>query len=142
MLNYKYALNLHWKFLTIKQGIASFHPASKDSLCGAHGWRNGSLHLFTYIAKSNKGSTEMTNHTSWSRLCTCVENGWWKWNTPFMNLSLLYLDNMRTWLYICIYFCSWTFMCLIIFNTRTFMCPYFFGSCFLGMLFFYSPCLI
>ena len=24
-------------------------------------------------------------------------------NTPFMNLSLLYLDNMRTWLYMCIY---------------------------------------
>ena len=31
----------------------------------------------TYIAKSNKGSMEMTNHTSWSRLCTCVEGGWW-----------------------------------------------------------------
>ena len=27
----------------------------------------------TYIAKSNKGSMEMTNHTSWSRLCTYVE---------------------------------------------------------------------
>jgi len=31
----------------------------------------------TYIAKSNKGSMEMTNHTSWSRLCTYVEGGWW-----------------------------------------------------------------
>ena len=41
----------------------------------------------TYIAKSNNGSMEMTNHTSWSRMCTCVEGGWWKWNTPFMNLS-------------------------------------------------------
>ena len=27
------------------QGIASFHPTSKDSLCGAHGRRNGSMHL-------------------------------------------------------------------------------------------------
>ena len=41
----------------------------------------------TYIIKSNNGSMEMTNHTSWSRLCTCMENGWWKWNTPLMNLS-------------------------------------------------------
>ena len=56
----------------------------------------------TFIAKSNNGSMEMTNHTSWSRLCTCVEGGWRKWNTPFMNLSLLYLDNMRIWLYYCI----------------------------------------
>ena len=40
-----------------------------------------------------------TYHTSWSRLCTCVEDGWEKGNTPFMNLSLLYLDNMRTCLY-------------------------------------------
>ena len=31
----------------------------------------------TYIAKSNKGSMEMTNQTSWSRLCTYVEGGWW-----------------------------------------------------------------
>ena len=27
------------------QGIASSHPTSKDSLCGAHGRRNGSMHL-------------------------------------------------------------------------------------------------
>ena len=56
----------------------------------------------TYIAKSNNGSMEMTNHTSWSRSFTYEEGGWWKWNTPFMNLSLLYLDNMRIWLYYCI----------------------------------------
>src|SRR6185312_7725576 len=45
----------------------------------------------TYIAKSNKGSMEMTNQTCLSRLCTCVEGGWWKWNTPFYeSLSLLF----------------------------------------------------
>ena len=27
------------------QGIASFHPTSKDSLCGAQGRENGSMHL-------------------------------------------------------------------------------------------------
>ena len=27
------------------QGIASFHPTSKDSLCGAQGRRNRSMHL-------------------------------------------------------------------------------------------------
>ena len=84
----------------------------------------------TYIAKSNNGSMEMRNQTCWSRLCTCVDGG--KWNTPFMNLSLLYWDNMRTWLYYCIslLFFSWTFMCPIFFA----------GSCFLGMpsLFFFG----
>ena len=53
----------------------------------------------TYIAKSNNGSMEMTNHTSWSRSCTYVESGWWKWNTPSRDLSPFYLDNMRAWLY-------------------------------------------
>ena len=52
----------------------------------------------TYIAKSNNGSMETTNHTSWSRSCTYVEGGWWKWNTP-RDLSPFYLDNMRAWLY-------------------------------------------
>ena len=54
----------------------------------------------TYIAKSNNGSMEMTNQTSWSRSCTYVEGGWWKWNTPSMDLSPFYLDNMRAWLHI------------------------------------------
>ena len=97
----------------------------------------------TCIAKSNNGSMEMTNQTNWSRLCSYVEGGWWKWNTPFTNLSLLYLDNMRTWLYYCFlllflfFFFSWTLMC-------PFFLFYFFGSCFLGMpsFFFDSPFLI
>ena len=93
----------------------------------------------TYIAKSNKGSMEITNQTSWSRSCTYVEGGWWKWNTPFMNLSFLYLDNMRTWLYIFFLFFFMDIDVSIFFL--------FFGSCFLGMpsflsLFFDSPCLI
>ena len=28
-----------------QQSIASFHPTSKDGLCGAHGRGNGSMHL-------------------------------------------------------------------------------------------------
>ena len=27
------------------QGMASFYPTSKDSICGAHGRENGSMHL-------------------------------------------------------------------------------------------------
>ena len=54
----------------------------------------------TYIANLNIGSREMTYHTNWSRSCMCVDSGWWQWNTPFMKLSLLYLEVMRTWLYI------------------------------------------
>ena len=46
------------------QGIASFHPISKDGLCGAQGREMEACTCVTYIAKSNKGSMEMTNHTS------------------------------------------------------------------------------
>ena len=53
-------------------------------------------------------------------------------NTPFMNLSLLYLDNMRTWLYI---FFSFIFFMDIDVSI-------FFGSCFLGMPSFLSLFLI
>ena len=93
----------------------------------------------TYIAKSNNGSMQTTNHTSWSRLCTCVEGGWWKWNTPFVDLSPFYLDNKRTWLY---YYRCFFFLDLHVsnfFSTLESSCiPLFFGSCFLGMLSFLS----
>ena len=95
----------------------------------------------TYIAKSNKESMEITNQISWSRLCTYVGGGWWKWNTPFMNLSLLYLDNMRTWLYYCIYIFFLGPSCVqILFSTLGPSCVpiYFFWSCFLGMPSFFS----
>ena len=46
------------------QGIASFHPTSKDRLCGAQGREMEACTCVTYIKKSNKGSMEMTNHTS------------------------------------------------------------------------------
>ena len=56
----------------------------------------------TYIAKSNNGSMDMTNHTSWSRSCTYVEGGWWKWNEILLLwISLSFI--MRRWLYIYIY---------------------------------------
>ena len=97
----------------------------------------------TYIAKSNNGSMGTTNHTSWSRLCTCVEGGWWKWNTPFMNHSLLYLDIMRTWIY------RYLFLLFLFFHGH--WCVhfflflfFFFGVILLGhaIFFFDSPCLI
>ena len=46
------------------QGIASFHPTSKDILSGAQGREIEACTCVTFIAKSNKGSMEMTNHTS------------------------------------------------------------------------------
>ena len=61
-----------------------------------------------------------------------------KWSTPFMNLSLLYLDIMRSWLYYCIsLFFSWNLMCPIFFLL-------FFWVMLLGhaIFFFDSPCLI
>ena len=45
----------------------------------------------TYIAKSNKGSMEMTNHTSWSRSCTYVEGGW------FDEILLLWISLSFIW---------------------------------------------
>ena len=99
----------------------------------------------TYIAKSNNGSMEMANHTSWSRLCACVEGGWRKWNTPFINLSPFYLDNIRTWLYYCIYsFFSWTFMCPIFFLHWDIHVSLFFWVMLLGHAIFFldSPCFI
>jgi len=82
----------------------------------------------TYIAKSNKGSMEMTNHTSWSRLCTYVEGGWWN------AILLLWISLSFIWItwghgYIYIFF-------LLFFHGH--WCVHFFGSCFLGMPSFLS----
>ena len=46
------------------QGIACVHPTFKDGLCEAHGREMEACTCVTYIAKSNNGSMEMTNHTS------------------------------------------------------------------------------
>ena len=46
----------------------------------------------TYIAKSNNESMEMTNHTSWSRLCTYVEGGWWN------EILLLWISLSFIWI--------------------------------------------
>jgi hypothetical protein len=50
-------------------------------------------------------------------------------NTPFMNLSLLYLENIRAWEYIFFLgpLCAHFF--LFFFNTWTFMWPYFKSPC-------------
>ena len=108
----------------LTKALPLFHPTSKDSLCGAHGRRNGSMHLCHIHCKIKQwihGDDQSYKLIKIVHVC-----GRWKWNTPFMDLSPFYLDNMRTWLYYCIYFFSWTFMCPIFFSTRTFMCPYFF----------------
>ena len=66
----------------------------------------------TYIAKSNSRFMEITNHTSWSRLCTCVEGG--------NEILLLWISLFFIWItwwhvYTIIDSFSWTFMCPIIF---------------------------
>ena len=120
------------------QGIASFHPTSKDSLCGAHGRRNGSMHLchiYCKIKQRIHGDDKSHKLIKIVHIC-----GRWmmEWNTPFMNLSLLYLDNMRTWLYI--FFFSSPFF-------HGHWCVHFFWVMLLGhaifsLSFFNSPCLI
>ena len=129
------------------QGFASFHPTSKDGLCGAHGRREKeACTCVTCIVKSNKGSMEMTNQTSRSRSYIC---GRWMVEMEYSfyeSLSLLYLDNMSTWLYYCIslfflLFFSWTLMCPIFLS---FFWVMLLGhAIFLSSLFFLdSPCLI
>ena len=115
------------------QGIACFHPTSKDGLCGAHGREMEAYTCVTYVTKSNNGSMEMTNHTSWSRSCTYVEGGWWN------AILLLWISLSFIWItwghgYIIVYlsFFSWTFMC-------PFFCVMLIGH---AIFFFDSPCLI
>ena len=73
------------------QGIACFHPTSKDGLCGAHGWKNGSMHLCHIYCKIKQRIHGDDKSNMLIKLCTCVEGGWWKWNTPFYeSLSLLF----------------------------------------------------
>ena len=64
-----------------------------------------------YIAKSNKGSMEMTNHTSWSKLCTYVGGGWWNailllW----ISLSFIWTTWGHGYIFFFLFF-SWTLMC-------------------------------
>ena len=92
----------------------------------------------TYIAKSNNGSMEMTNHTSRSRSCTYLEGGWQKWNTPFLNPSLLYLDNTRTLLNI-FFPLSFFFMDI---DVSIFFWVMLLGHAIFPLSFFNSPCLI
>ena len=90
----------------LTKSIASFHPTSKDSLSRAHGRRKEACTCVTYIAKSNKGSMEMTNHTSWSRSCTYVESVWWKWNEILLlwiSLSFIWISWGHGYIYMYIY---------------------------------------
>ena len=91
----------------------------------------------TCIAKSNNGSMEMTNQTSWSRLCTYVEGGWWN-EILLLWISLHYLDIMRTWLYLFLLFLFFFFMDI---DVSIFLVMLLGHAIFL-FFFFDSPCLI
>ena len=120
------------------QGIASFHPTSKDSLCGAHGRRNGSMHLchiYCKIKQQIHGDNKSHKLIKIVHMCRR-----WKWNTPFMDLSLLYLDNMMT----CLYYYRFFFLDLHVSNyflTLGPSCaPIFFWVLLLGHAIFFLPC--
>ena len=129
------------------QGFASFHPTSKDGLCGAHGRREKeACTCVSCIAKSNKGSMEMTNQTSWSRSCTYVEGGWWKWNEILLlwiSLSFIWITWGHGYIYIYIYS---LFLFFLFFHGH--WCVHFFWVMLLGhaifslSLFFNIPCVI
>ena len=78
----------------------------------------------TYIAKSNSTFMEITNHTSWSRLCTCVEGG--------NEILLLWISLFFIWI-------TWWHVYTIIDSfSWTFMCPIFFWVMLLGHVVFLS----
>src|SRR6185312_15245597 len=86
------------------QGMASFYPTSKDSICGAHGRKIGSMHLCYIYCKTKQWIHGDDKSHKLIKIVPICGRWMMECNTPFMNLSLLYLDNMRTWLYIYFFF--------------------------------------
>ena len=123
-------LSCYSMFIYPHQGLASFHPTSKDSLCGAHGRRNGTMHLCHIYHKIKQWIHDKSNKL----IKTVHMCGRWtmEWNTPFMNLSLLYLDNKRSWLY------RYLFISSFFMDIDVSIFFLFIGSCFLGMPSFLS----
>jgi len=87
------------------QSIASFHPTSKDSLCGAHSKRIGSMHLFHIYCK-NKNWIH-GDDIAHNLINTVHVFGEWMmkmrdsfYETLFLIfiLFILYLEDLRTWL--------------------------------------------
>jgi len=124
----------------------------------------------TYIAKSNNRSMEMTNHTSWSRLCTRMENGWWNIKikdflhespSPLFewleNMAILFLSLIFSCTFVSIFFVVFLwhaiFSLLLTVGHNSLACHLSFlahcGPCFFGMpsflslffFFIYNPCL-
>jgi len=99
------------------QGIASFHPTSKDSLCGAHGrwkWKHA---LASHILQNQTMDPCRWQIIRVDQDCARVEVD----GGNEILLLWISLPFMRTWLY---YFFSLDLVCPNIF--------FFFGSCFLG----------
>ena len=122
------------------QGIASFHPTSKDSLCGAQGRRNRSMHLCHIYRKT----TDL-----------------WRWQITQADQDCAHMwkvdggnDILLLWISLSFIWITWGhgYLYFFFFFSWTLMCPFFF-SFFLGVillghaifslfLFFDSPCLI
>ena len=82
------------------QGIASFHPTSRDSLCGAYVGEAETCTSVTYIGKANIRSMEMKYNRIRSRLRTCVEGRLWKWNfLSFFGSCLLGMPSFNSFLF-------------------------------------------
>ena len=119
------------------QDIASFHPTSKDSLCGAQCREMEACTCVTFIAKIKQWIHEDDKSQKLIKIVHICGRWMMEWNTPFMSLSLLYLDNIRTWLYYCISFFFFLDLCVRFFWGQASW------ACHLSLsLFFYSPCLI
>ena len=109
------------------QGIASFHPTSKDSLCGAHGrwkWKHAIVSHILQNQTMDPWRWQITQADQDRAHMWKVDGTWWKWNEILLlwiSLSFIWI----TWGHGYIFFLS--------FFSWTLMCPIFFGSCFLGM---------
>ena len=92
----------------LTKALLFFHPTSKDGLCGAHGRRNGSMHLchiYYKIKQRIHGDDKSNKLIKIVHIC-----GRWmvemEWNTPFMNLSLSFIWITWGHGYIYIFFSS------------------------------------
>jgi hypothetical protein len=120
----------------------------KVGLCGAHGRRFGSMHLFLSLSLTHTHTHIYILQTknwihgddrSYELIKTVHVFG--KWMTKIKHFFHEYLCPLfgkhKDMAIDLLLFFSWTYMCAIFFNTWTFMCPYIF---FLFLSFFERTC--
>ena len=90
--------------------MASFYPTSKDSICGAHGWEIGSMHLcYMYWKIKQRIHGDDKSHKLIKIVHVC---GRWMAEMEYSFYeSLSPLFGLHEDIAMYVYFFSWTIMC-------------------------------